>query len=59
MTMKKYQLLDTYEGFCVVGYYDNTADMKIAAEKRVADTDGECLLERRRLNPKTNRYEVY
>lgn len=57
--MKKYQLLDTYEDFCVVGYYDTPAQMKAAAEKRVEDTDGECLLERRRLNPKTNRYEVY
>lgn len=41
---KKYCLVDRYEDYGVVGYYDTKKELKQAADEWIEATDGECNL---------------
>ncbi len=41
---KKYCLVDLYEDYGVVGYYDTKKELKQAAKEWIKATDGECYL---------------
>ncbi|MBR1740244.1 MAG: hypothetical protein IJ737_08115 [Ruminococcus sp.] len=38
----RYVLLDVYEGYCLIGSYNFTAEVKAAATKWKKESDGEC-----------------
>ena len=40
--MKKYRLVDNYEGYGIVGEYDTIGEILIAAYKWMSETDYEC-----------------
>lgn len=43
--MKKYRLVDYYEGYEIIGEYSSYNKMLTAAYEYTIDTDGECDLE--------------
>jgi len=55
--MEKYKVIDIYDGRDTLGYTSNMNTVKKLARERIADTDGECAIEIRELNPKTNKYK--
>lgn len=57
----KYKAVDIYdvEGREVIGYADNLNTVKKLARERITDTDGECLIEVRILNPETQKYKFF
>lgn len=55
--MKKYKVVDIYEGREFLGYADSMAEVKRLARGQVEDTDGECLVVFYSLNPETGKYK--
>ena len=54
--IKKYKLIDYYEGYGVVGEYDTIEEMKEAAYNWMLETDGECDLSYRRRCEECGKY---
>jgi len=44
MNPKKYKLVDSYEGYVIVGFYSTLQAAKQAADDFRRETDGECSL---------------
>lgn len=56
--MRKYEIIDVYEDYEILGHADSMDDVRKIAEQRLADTDGECAVMIREYNPKSDRYEI-
>lgn len=54
--MKRYKVIDLYEGYDVIGYADTLAEVKAMAKEYYMDTDGECDINFMQLNEKTQNY---
>ena len=55
---KKYRLYDTYEGLERLGEFDTMREVRRAAAKRDAETDGECYLIVSRFEKSSGAYRV-
>lgn len=54
--MKKYKIVDLYDGKETLGYADTIVEIKKIAKKQYIETDGECLICYYPLNDKTEKY---
>lgn len=49
MTKKNYKVVDTYDGYDLLGYADTREEANKLAEEQVEATDGECYIVIRKL----------
>ena len=56
--MKKYKVVDLYDGKDVLGYADTKQEIKRLANERIDDTDGECDIYVLTLDPEVNKYRI-
>lgn len=55
--MKLFKVVDVYGGRETLDYVGTIAEVKQLARQRILDTDGECLIEVRKLNEETGKYK--
>lgn len=55
--MNKYKVVDTYEGFDLIGYANTLKEVKQLAKQQYEDCDGECSICYYPLNEKTQKYD--
>lgn len=55
---EKYKVSDTYEFEKeTLGYVNTMKEVRLLAKARMIDTDGECVIELRELNPVSGKYK--